>query len=1008
MKAKNIIFYGFFAVMAALIFASCNPDPEPKPTHTHDYGTVWKSNATQHWKECSCGDKKDIANHTSGDWIVDQAATETTAGSKHKECTLCGYETATETIPATSEGHTHDYGTVWKSNVTQHWHECSCGDKTDVANHTGDPCTVCGYASGNADITYTAEQTGGTNNTANTTGIVFTFSASVTGLTADHISVASGNGSLTKGALSGSGTSWTLGVSVTTAGNITIAIAKTGIEAEPKDVTVFMEGQANPTLDSISAVYTQGSTIIYPNTQLNALKADLTVTATYNTGAPQQVTAYSLSGTLTVGTSAVTVTFEGKITTFTVNVTAAPTAKTLTGITLNTGTVKKDYNQDETLNLNGLIVTANYSDGSSATVTTYTTSPTNGSTLSTTGTITVTVNYTEGGITQSKTFTVTVALLPTPGLAYELIDNGTAYRVRKGTVTGGAVVIPATYEGLPVTEIGDDNNSDVLNSGAFYGTNITSITIPSSVTTIGFAAFYGTNITSITIPASVTSIGNTAFSGCTGLTEITIPDSVTAVGWSAFSNCTNLQTIYVEGFTNQAAADAAWGEYWRSYCNAVIVYGIVSEIVQLNRTVFITGEQPGSIAATVRYSDNTTGTVAITVADITGFDSTTTGTKTLTVTYRGKTAQFTITVVDNNIITSTAEWNNAITLLNGANGNVTLTIGGSFNVAGSTNNTFGNGSSALTVTLKGSGTLSLSSQGNMLRIGAGQTLIIDSADLTLQGLKSGQNGATQNNNASLVYVSDSTAKLELRDGTIRDNFYNSGRVFGGGVCVIGGTFTMNGGTISGNRCSSSGVSSSHDAYGGGVYVFNGTFTMNGGTISGNTADAIADEDYFASVAGGGVYVFNGTFTMNGGTISGNTASVSVSRSANKTLYASACGGGVHVGGNNNGFTMNGGTISGNTATSSTSGSGGNLTLLVYGGGVYVDRGTFRIVTGTVYGSNETDTSLRNTAPTGTALYVYSDSTGTSVAQRGTFNGETWVSAGTLTTTNDTISVVNGE
>ena len=185
-----------------------------------------------------------------------------------------------------------------------------------------------------ADITYTAEQTGGTDGSANTTGIAFTFSASVTGLTADHISVAGGNGSLTKGALSGSGTSWTLGVTVITPGNVTVAIDKSGIEAEPKDVIVFMEEQAAPTLDSISADYTQGSTIIYPNTPLNDLKAGLTVTATYNIGAPQQVTAYELSisgsGTLTVGTSTVTVTFEGKTTTFTVDVTAATTNYTVT------------------------------------------------------------------------------------------------------------------------------------------------------------------------------------------------------------------------------------------------------------------------------------------------------------------------------------------------------------------------------------------------------------------------------------------------------------------------------------------------------------------------------------------------------------------------------------------------------------------------------------------------------------------------------------------------------
>jgi len=45
-------------------------------------------------------------------------------------------------------GHTHEYSTAWQSNATQHWRECTANDgaKTDVANHTGDPCSVCSYS----------------------------------------------------------------------------------------------------------------------------------------------------------------------------------------------------------------------------------------------------------------------------------------------------------------------------------------------------------------------------------------------------------------------------------------------------------------------------------------------------------------------------------------------------------------------------------------------------------------------------------------------------------------------------------------------------------------------------------------------------------------------------------------------------------------------------------------------------------------------------------------------
>jgi uncharacterized repeat protein (TIGR02543 family) len=98
---------------------------------------------------------------------------------------------------------------------------------------------------GQTAITYTATQTGGADNTANTTGIVFTFSASVSGLTADNITVG-GVASKGTGALTGSGTSWTLPINVTSAGLVTVSISKTGIEAAQKSVLVYKEGQTAP------------------------------------------------------------------------------------------------------------------------------------------------------------------------------------------------------------------------------------------------------------------------------------------------------------------------------------------------------------------------------------------------------------------------------------------------------------------------------------------------------------------------------------------------------------------------------------------------------------------------------------------------------------------------------------------------------------------------------------------------------------------------------------------
>ena len=130
-------------------------------THTHSYGTDWKYDDTNHWHECECGDKADIAAHSASEWIVDTAATETADGAKHKECTVCKKVLETAPIPATGSTHTHSYGTEWKYDGTNHWHECECDDKADTAAHsfqwvidkaatkeaTGikhEECTVCG------------------------------------------------------------------------------------------------------------------------------------------------------------------------------------------------------------------------------------------------------------------------------------------------------------------------------------------------------------------------------------------------------------------------------------------------------------------------------------------------------------------------------------------------------------------------------------------------------------------------------------------------------------------------------------------------------------------------------------------------------------------------------------------------------------------------------------------------------------------------------------------------
>ena len=135
--------------------------------HTHKYGTEWKHDETNHWHECECGNKADITAHTFKQ-IIDKEATAIEKGSKHEECTVCGYKKTAVDIPKI-DSHNHNYGTEWKYDETNHWHECEDGEKADITAHNfkwiidkeattaekgskHEECTVCGYKKTAVDI----------------------------------------------------------------------------------------------------------------------------------------------------------------------------------------------------------------------------------------------------------------------------------------------------------------------------------------------------------------------------------------------------------------------------------------------------------------------------------------------------------------------------------------------------------------------------------------------------------------------------------------------------------------------------------------------------------------------------------------------------------------------------------------------------------------------------------------------------------------------------------------
>jgi len=319
-------------------------------------------------------------------------------------------------------------------------------------------------------------------------------------------------------------------------------------------------------------------------------------------------------------------------------------------------------------------------------------------------------------------------------------------------------------------------------------------------------------------------------------------------------------------------------------------------------------------------------------------------------------------------------------------GEYTLLIGEDIDITGTNDRALNHSNIQLTLlglNIERKINLTLLSQGRIFTVGAsGQIGICLTLgdNITLVGHSS--------NNASLVYVQENASLIMRDNSTVSDN---TAGIYGGGVYVTGGNFTMtDNASVSGNTAV--GVYWYADDInagrvgGGGVCVRGSAFTMtDNASVSGN----------YAVGYGGGVVVYGiyGSLTMSDNAlVSGNTVV--------PVINSSSCGGGVHVSGASSLIMQDNASFSGNTSD--------------YGGGVYLYNllSIFRISGGTVFGNDSGITD--NMATIGAALYWFVDGT----AQYGTFDGTNW---GPLTDIpvspvpsmsnnfyrNETIKVVNG-
>lgn len=192
---------------------------------------------------------------------------------------------------------------------------------------------------------------------------------------------------------------------------------------------------------------------------------------------------------------------------------------------------------------------------------------------------------------------------PSGQFEFTLAKDGTHYILSGiGTMTDEDIVIPSTYNGLPVMEIGNSAFSEYqfIRSvvipegvtgilGGFSGcTKLETVILPETLESIGTSAFAeceklyeqdsglayvgnwlvgakqniisanvregtqhiadgifieNSNLSSVSLPSTLKTIGSFAFSGCSSLTSIKIPEGVTEIGQQAFRNCFNIKKV---------------------------------------------------------------------------------------------------------------------------------------------------------------------------------------------------------------------------------------------------------------------------------------------------------------------------------------------------------------------------------------------------------------------------------------------------------------------------------
>ena len=147
-------------------------------------------------------------------------------------------------------------------------------------------------------------------------------------------------------------------------------------------------------------------------------------------------------------------------------------------------------------------------------------------------------------------------------LTFSMNSDNSGYKVVARNKQITEAMIPAKYNGLPVTEISDN--------GFMSCTKLTKVWIPYTVTKIGNNAFANCSVLEeVNGMSCVTTIGNNAFAMCRALDNLILPHSITKLGNTILRN--NPNTVYSR--LSEADMKALNANWIMANESTIVVYG---------------------------------------------------------------------------------------------------------------------------------------------------------------------------------------------------------------------------------------------------------------------------------------------------------------------------------------------------------------------------------------------------------------------------------------------------